>query len=137
MISVNIWGVLLAALSCFIIGFMFHGPLFGKLWMKLANIHPTGNEKFSDMYGQLVWNFISNIVAALVLSHLVKIMSLAHIMNGRIAIGVVASLMLWAAVTANSAMEPIWMGRKVPHWLFEAGTSLVCFIVMGIIVAVI
>jgi hypothetical protein len=87
------------------------------------------------MYGQLVWNFISNIVAALVLSHLVKIMSLAHVMNGRI--GVVASLMLWAAVTANSAMEPIWMGRKVPHWLFEVGTSLVCFIVMGIIVAVI
>jgi hypothetical protein len=51
MISVNIWGVLLAALSCFIIGFMFHGPLFGKLWMRLANIHPTDN-KYDDIVFQ-------------------------------------------------------------------------------------
>mgnify|MGYP003353537644 CR=1 FL=1 len=41
--------IILAALAIFVIGFLFHGPLFGKLWMKLADIHPTGNEKFKDM----------------------------------------------------------------------------------------
>ena len=51
----------------FIIGFLFHGPLFGKLWMKLANIHPTGNEKLSDMIPQMVKNFLANIVCAYVI----------------------------------------------------------------------
>lgn len=53
MISINFVSVFIAAIVAFILGFLFHGPISGKLWMKLANIHPTGNEKMSDMYGKM------------------------------------------------------------------------------------
>jgi hypothetical protein len=48
--------VLAAAFACFVIDFLMRGPIAGKLWMKLANIHPTGKEKLSDMY-PLIWKF--------------------------------------------------------------------------------
>jgi uncharacterized membrane protein YagU involved in acid resistance len=68
MLPLNYTAIVLAAVACFVIGFLMHGPLFGKLWMKLANVHPTGKEKFSDMYGQMFWNLVSNLVCAYVLA---------------------------------------------------------------------
>jgi len=138
MFSTNIWGVLVAALACFILGFLFHGPFFGKLWMKLANITPTGNEKLSDMTGQMIWNFVANVVAAWVLAVVINLVSSSTLTSLRgIAAGVVASLLVWAAVNANSSIEVIWMGRKIPLWLFEVVSSLVCYVAMGIVIALI
>lgn len=68
MLPVNYFAVLVAALANFIIGFLMHGPIAGKLWMKLANITPTGNEKFSDMVPQMIKNLLANVVFAYVLA---------------------------------------------------------------------
>jgi hypothetical protein len=68
MLNINLLAVVVAGVLNFIIGFMFHGPLFGKLWMKLANIQPTGNEKFSDMVPQMLKNLLANIVCAYILA---------------------------------------------------------------------
>ena len=68
MLPINLLAVLFAAIAYFIIGFLFHGPLLGKTWMKLANVTPTGNEKFSDMYGQMFWNLVANFVTAYVIA---------------------------------------------------------------------
>jgi len=54
MLPINFAAVAVAAVTAFILGFLFHGPLLGRIWMKLADIHPTGNEKFSDMIPQIV-----------------------------------------------------------------------------------
>jgi len=62
MFVVNYLAVLLAAVANFVIGFLLHGPILGKLWMKLANVHPTGNEKLGDMLPQLLKNFIVQLI---------------------------------------------------------------------------
>jgi hypothetical protein len=36
--------------------------------MKLANIHPTGKEKLSDMVPQMLFNMLANLVCAYVLA---------------------------------------------------------------------
>ena len=64
MLEINYLAVFVAAIVAFILGFLFHGPIFGKLWMRLANIVPTGKEKMSDMYGQMFWNFVVNLITA-------------------------------------------------------------------------
>ena len=64
----SLLSVLIAALSNFIIGFLLHGPVLGKLWMTLANVHPTGNEKFSDMVPKMVQNFLVHVVFVSVFS---------------------------------------------------------------------
>ncbi len=64
MLPINLMAVLVAAVAAFILGFLFHGPVTGKLWMKLANIHPTGKEKFADMIPKMLWNLLANFVTA-------------------------------------------------------------------------
>ena len=68
MLAISYSAILVAALVNFVLGFLLHGPIGGKLWMRLAKIHPTGKEKMSDMYGQMVWNLLVNMVAAYVIA---------------------------------------------------------------------
>ncbi len=39
---INLWAVLIATLSCFVIGWLWYGPLFGKAWM--STVHLTEDE---------------------------------------------------------------------------------------------
>ena len=137
MLPIHLTAVLAAALTAFILGFLFHGPLLGKLWMKLANIHPTGNEKFSDMLPNLGWNFLSNFVTAYVLSVMYLFASTSPLLGGAgIKTGIICALWLWLGfLVTSSSIEVIWMGRKVQLWLFECGCSLVVMVAMGTIIA--
>ncbi len=38
MSNINIWAVLVATLSTFVVGWLWYGPLFGKAWMKESGI---------------------------------------------------------------------------------------------------
>ena len=137
MAPVHFLAVIVAAVAAFIIGFLFHGPLFGKLWMKLADVHPTGNEKMSDMYGQLVMNLIVNIVSAYTLALVYAYVSTSTYSSGPglwtgIMCGVLVALGFQASITS---IEVIWMKQSVKLWLFECVSALVVFMTMGAIIA--
>lgn len=138
MLPVNYLAVLVAALANFIIGFLFHGPVLGNLWMKLANITPTGNEKFSDMVPQMVKNYLMNVVFAYVLAVLYLFMSTSPLTSaGGVWMGLLLGFMVWIGfVVTSSSMDVIWMGRSYKLWLFEVVASLVSILVMGSIIAV-
>ncbi len=134
---VNLVAVLVAAVVAFIIGFLAHGPVAGKLWMKLANIHPTGNEKLADMIPQMLWNLAANILTAYVLAVVYLFATSSPYMGGAGAMnGVICAFWLWLGfyVTATS-MDVIWMGRSVKYWLFECVVALVMYGAMGAVIA--
>ena len=137
MLSINLVSVLVAAVASFIIGFMFHGPLFGNLWIKLANIHPTGNEKFSDMIPQMLKNLLANIVCAYVLAMFIFVTESYYNNIGNIVGGMGIAFWAWLGfLVTSSSMDVIWMGKSNKLWLFEIVSSLVSFIAMGAIIAV-
>ncbi len=136
MLPINLAAVAVAAITAFILGFLFHGPVSGKLWMKLANIHPTGNEKFKDMIPQLLWNLLSNFVTAYVLAVVYLFASSSPFLGGAGTwTGIICALWIWLGflVTATS-IEVIWMGRKAKLWLFECACSLAVMAAMGAII---
>ncbi len=135
MIPINLWAVLVAAAVSFVLGFLFHGPLLGKWWMKLADIHPTGNEKMADMVPQMIWNFLSNFVTAYVLAIIILFASGSMYLGATgVTAGIFIAIWLWLGfLVTSSSIEVIWMKRKVSLWLFEAGCSLVVMIAMGAI----
>src|SRR4029077_9399525 len=96
MLPINFVAVTVAAVSAFILGFLFHGPLLGRLWMKLADVHPTGNEKFSDMIPKMVANLVVNFITASVLA-VIYLFSLTSPYLGGTGIlrGVTCALWLW------------------------------------------
>ncbi len=129
--SVDLGMVLLAALVNFIIGFMMHGPIAGKLWMKLANINPTGNEKFSDMVPQMLNNYLMNVVAAYVLAAMIIFTDVVGVGKGMI----FAAWVWFGFIVTSSSMDVIWMGKPYKLWLFEVLCSLLSFLAMGAMLA--
>lgn len=136
MLPINLLAVVLAGLAAFFLGFMFHGPVLGKVWMKLANIHPTGKEKFSDMVPQMLWNLFVQIVTAYGLAVMYLFASSSKYLGATGTMGgIICALWIWGGfLVTSSSIEVIWMGRKPAHWLFECGCSLVVMIVMGAII---
>jgi hypothetical protein len=138
MLSIHIWAVLAAAVASFILGFLFHGPVSGRLWMKLADIHPTGNEKFSDMIPQMFWNLVVNIITAYVMAMIFALVFTSPLMGPATWFkGVIMGFWLWLGfLVTSSAIGVIWMKQKKSLWIFEAVCSLIVMAVMGIILVV-
>ncbi len=136
MLPINLLAVIVAAAVAFVLGFLFHGPLTGKLWMKLADIHPTGNEKFKDMIPQMAWNMVSNLVTAYVLAVFILLASTSLYLGATGTTGgIIVAVWAWLGfLVTSSSIEVIWLGRKVQLWLFEAACSLVVMVAMGAII---
>lgn len=133
-----ILSIILAAAAMFVLGFLWHGPLFGKTWMRLANITPTGNEKLSDMQKQMLLNFLADIVLAGVLYGAIKVATTSSLATSETTwlCGVTVAAFLWLGfVVAGSSPEVIWMGRSKKLWLFELSSSLVGLVAAGAILA--
>ena len=136
MLPINYGVILLGAVVNFIIGFLFHGPLFGKVWMKLANIHPTGKEKFSDMVPQMVKNFLANVLFAYVLAVFYIFASTSPLM-GHVGVltWMICGLSVWLGfIFTGSAMDVIWMGKSAKLWIFELCSALVSILAVGAII---
>ena len=137
MLEINFWAIIVAAVVAFIVGFLMHGPIAGKLWMRLANIVPTGKEKFSDMVPNMLWNLLANIVMAFVLSVMYLFAAHSIYLNAvGVMGGIVCSLWLWFFAFANSSIDVIWMGKSRNLWLFESLSSLLVMVSMGIVIAI-
>lgn len=137
MVSINFLAVLVAAVAAFILGFLFHGPISGKLWMKLANITPTGNEKFKDMIPQMVWNLVVNIITASVMAMIFVLVFSSPLMGPATWYrGAMVGIWVWLGFLAtSSSIDVIWMGKSFKLWMFEAVCSLIVTGVMGAILA--
>lgn len=137
MLPINYVAVLVAAVVAFIIGFLMHGPVAGKLWMRLANIHPTGNEKFSDMYGKMFWNLVINLITAYALAVLYVLVSTSPYMPASaLSNGLLCGFIVWLGFLATAtSIEVIWMGRSVKLWFFECVSSFIVMLSMGAIIA--
>jgi hypothetical protein len=135
MLPLQYGAIVVAGLANFVIGFLFHGPLFGKLWMKLANIHPTGKEKLSDMVPQMVQNLIVNIIFAFGLAIMYSFASASAFVSVGVAGGMVCAFVIWFTfVVTSTSIDVIWMGKSYKLWLFEAVSSLVCILAMGAVI---
>jgi hypothetical protein len=136
MLPINLLAVCVAAIIAFVLGFLAHGPVAGKLWMKLADVHPTGNEKFKDMIPNMLWNFLVQFVTALVLAILLLFTSASPYLPGITTVnGIFVGILVWIGfLVTSSAVDVIWMGKNYKLWLFEAVSSLIVMCAMGAII---
>ena len=111
MLPINLLTVCLAAVASFVLGFLFHGPVLGKLWMKLANIQMTGNEKFADMVPSMSWNLLVNFVTAYFLAVVYLLASSSPFLAGfGVWGGVVCGLLVWLGfLVTSTSISVIWM----------------------------
>lgn len=120
----HILGIFLALLVSYGIGFIWHGPLFGKQWMTLNNLKPPAKEdmKFSMMLPGLSANLVLIIVQSIVLGRAFQILGPTNV-GEALLIAIVLWLPFTALVIANIYA---WSGRPVKLMILDSAHALAC-----------
>lgn len=122
----NWLAILVAALACFPIGYLWYGPLFAKAWMRLTGIteEKARQANMAKIYGT---TFVANLVIATSLAMFVG--------GGDWMFGLFAGFMS-GLTYVSMALGVIYLFEQRPLalWAINAGYQTLVFTVMGTIV---
>src|SRR3989344_7745207 len=126
---VNGGSVLLITIIIYIIGFLWYGPLFGKLWLKLSKIPATEiakNKKkgMKGMWKQMVLNFIGNFIMVYVFAGFLSLLGTIDPLQGA-----VVGFWLWLGFFACTTLlgSVLWEGKS---WSLFALNGLYWLVVL-------
>ena len=114
-VQVDYVAVLVASVVSFILGWLWYGPVFGKLWMKLNQVTQKDIKKAKQkgMAGPMILHFIGTLVSAYVL---------AIILGAIVVVSVSEALMLvfwiWLGFFAASTLLGSVLWDNKPWGLF-------------------
>ncbi len=131
-VLINYWAVLVAAIVAFAFGWVWHGPLFGKQWMKLMGYTAESMKSMKmKMNTSMALGFITTLVTAYVLAIIVQIANAVTVSEGmRVAFWV------WLGFYATTQMGAVlWENRSWSHYKFNTTHSLISLLLMGGILA--
>lgn len=127
--TINWLAVIAAALSSFMIGGLWYGPLFGRQWLRASGI--TAERAAQARLGLVLGvSFVLQLVAAVVLAMFIGgAASLSFALIAAASVG-----LFWVA----PALGVIYLfeQRSMRHWAVNAGYQAVAFTVMGLILGV-
>ena len=128
--DINYWSVLVAAVAAFIVGGVWYGLLFAKLWVK---VHALSEEQVKAMAKKqprnLVIFFITNLVTAFAIGILVMELDLDA--PGPAA---AAASVVWLAVASIGAAKNVAHDKPLAAFLIDTGHDLAILSVMGVII---
>lgn len=115
--------VVLALVVSYIIGSIWHGPLFGQMWMKLNALKQPKKEdmKFSMMAPGLIANFVMIVVQTAVLGRAFQIVALGGI-GDALTLAAIVWLPFTALVICNTYA---WLGKSWKLMLLDCAYNLV------------
>jgi hypothetical protein len=126
--SINYLAVIVAALSSFLVGWIWYGPLFGKVWMKLHGFTEDDlKEGDLSMPVIMVVNYIATALAAFAIA-----MFLGPESNA--GFGIFAGLMIaifW--IGTNRLNDVLYEGKPWGLFFINVGYTVVIYAIMGAI----
>jgi hypothetical protein len=130
--GINIWELVVAALSNFVLGFLWYGkPLFGATWQKLADLT---DEDVQGGNMPLIFglSFVLNFIIAAFLSFFTEI----AMMLGSSAIlgGLFAALLCVGFVATTFGINYLYHRKPLKLYLINVGYFMVSFFIMGLII---
>ena len=119
----HLLGIVLAILATYVVGFVWHGPLFGKQWIALNRMTPPkkGEMKFCMMLPGLTANFVMVFVQSAVLGRAFQILLLPHVGHALL-IATIIWLPFSALFIANIYL---WSGKPWKLLLLDSFHGLV------------
>lgn len=130
-VQTHIIGILLAILATYAVGFAWHGPLFGKEWMKLNGLQEPKKEemKFSMMLPGLSANFVMVFVQAAVLGRALELLQLSGVGDA-----LIIAAILWLPFTALTIVNSYaWLGKSWKLMVLDSGYNLASLLVVAAI----
>lgn len=124
--GINWLAVVVAAVSTFVLGAVWYGPIFGKAWMGASGMTEE-RAKQANMGMIFGVAFLLELVAAFVLAMFIGA-------EANVGFGVFAGLsagLFWVA-TAFGVVY-LFEQRPLAHWAVNAGYHVIAFTIMGAI----
>lgn len=132
-IIVNYWAVLGGAVFLMIMGFVWYGPLFGKLWMKIIGAPDMSKEEMARMQKEMMPYYAMQFVLALITSCV-----LYHFVQwapGYTGSGLEVAFWVWLGFAMPMAAGSMWdtkKGMQLKKFLVVAGYQLVTLLVLSL-----
>ncbi len=128
--TINLWAVLASAVASMIVGSIWYGPLFGKLFMKEKGMDQWSKEKQAEMKKNMGLSYLAQFIASLVMFYV-----LAGVVVGfgktSLLGGMLTGFILWIGFVVPLALgEAIWGGKKT-LFLLSIGNMFVTLLVAG------
>jgi hypothetical protein len=135
-VPINYLAVLISAIAAVVIGGLWYGPLFGKMWMKLAGISKEGMKSMAlSPLQAMVGGFIVSFLMAYVLAHGIVFGNAYTNMSGMTG-GLMGAFWYWLGfIVPVTAGVFLWEGKSAKLWLLNAAYYLVSLSVMGAILS--
>jgi hypothetical protein len=131
-VSVNIWAVLLAAVSSMVIGSIYYAkPVFGRAWMKLGKIDEKRFEK--EMPKKMLGVFVAALITAEVTGYFTFLYHYFFI-NSWIIAGLTTSLILWLVAMSTLFIHNSLDQRPANLTYLSMGNRLASLLAMGLII---
>lgn len=116
-------GIIIAIVVSYIIGMVWHGPLFGKMWMDCNNMPMPKKEdmKFSMMLPGLSANLVKMFFMCAVLGRTFQIVDLPNMMSA-----LVIATIIWLPFTALVLVNNYaWVGKPIKLMVLDSAYELV------------
>jgi len=136
-LGIRLLPVLAAAVATMVVGFLWYSPLlFAKPWTVLMGYDPNDKAKMDEMrksagkmYGLA---FLASLVTAFVLAKIIYITTVNTAFYG-----MKVGFAVWLGFVTTVQLTGALFGRQPTKlYLINTGYQLVCFLVMGAILAV-
>jgi len=119
---VNYWAVIIAAVVSFFVSWIWYGPLFGNMWMRLSGYtkkNMTKDQK-KGMGGKMVTALIAQLAMAFVVAVLISSIGISEITDViffafLLWLGLIASIMIGSVLWDGKPMALFWLNSV--HWL--------------------
>ena len=120
--STHVLGIVLSLVATYVIGFIWHGPLFGKQWIALNKLTPPKKDemKFSMMLPGLTANLVLVVVQASVLGRAFELVSMTSVLDA-----LIIATIIWLPFTALVIINiNTWCGKPAKLTVLDCGHAL-------------
>ncbi len=130
---INFWAVLVAAIAAMVIGSIWWGPLFGKMWMKENGFDHMSDEQKAKAKKSMPAAYIQQLILSFIHAWVLAIL-INRTNASSIGAAVCLSLLVWVGFAFPEQYgKKLWGNSK---WMMIFATlsgSLVTMVVMGLI----
>lgn len=131
--QINFWAVLVSAIASMVIGSVWYGPLFGKMFMQAMGLDKLSPEEQTKMKNTMMRSyalqFLGSVVMFFVLAWYITTSIHAGIFGG-----VANAFGLWLGFVVPLALgNAVWGGKMKLFWL-NIGNMLITLLVAGAII---
>ncbi len=122
--------VLGVSIIVFVFGWIWYGPLFGKLWMKLSKIPAAdiAKSRKKRMLGRLALNFVGTFITALIFAKILVSVSAVSAVAGAI-----TGFWIWLGFLASTILlgNVLWENKSWGLFVLNGLYWLISLLVMG------